>query len=148
MIGDLVDELHLRAQIEEDDTFLDLLDRLNSEFCSTYEHPGFCRIASVAPECTTDLLFNWQQQSSRDDRSSAQYGELTVLPFPIELRLSTKLLPLFSDGDAGIKANFIYRRDVLATSTVENLSENLRTLAEAVTVDPSRRIGSIILRQS
>jgi len=41
VVGDLAYHLHLRIEVRKEDSFLDLLKRINAEYYSAYDHQDF-----------------------------------------------------------------------------------------------------------
>lgn len=59
IIGFVAYGLNLRIEICNDDTFLDLLKRVNLEFWLAHEHRDFGWVPHTIAAPTTDLSFNW-----------------------------------------------------------------------------------------
>jgi non-ribosomal peptide synthetase component F len=147
MVGWLINHLHLRIQGSESDSFRDLLSRVTHEFHVACEHADFNRVPALMPECSTELLFNWQPRSS--SMRSAADGEfaadgLKVQWFPISKKTpAARFMTFFSDTAAGITTKVIYRTDLFLASTIERFGDTLRLFAEEFTQRPHARVASI-----
>lgn len=151
MIGFLATGLLLRIEITKEESFLDLLKRVNLEFYSACNHQGIGRLRDIVPECTIDVGFNWIT-TNWSRRSVHQKGEadgpVKMQPFPIQTFRSVeapflKFVPLFSDTAAGIIVTVLYRPDLFAKSTIERFGHSLRLFAAEFTQRPLASVASI-----
>lgn len=154
MIGFLASRLFLRVEIGHDDSFRDLLKRVNVEFYSAYEHYDFDRVPDFIPECAadTDTDFNWLPAvwGRRPAHKGAADEQLRIQPFPLEpyrKRLPEwfKLASVFSETAAGIVATVLYRPDLFAADTIERFGQNLRSFAQEFAHHPLAPIASVSL---
>lgn len=146
MIGNLATILWLRVEMGAEATFIDLLQRLTSELTAAYEHQDFDRLPDLSPLCTLDLHFNWLATNDVRLRSRAPSEAGTPVQtqsFSIRQALKKKaphwfkLAVLVSDDpEAGIVARFWYRPDLFAPSVIERFGDDVRSFAEAFTLQP------------
>lgn len=147
MIGLLVNYLHLRIEVAPQDSFADLLQRVNLEVQAAQEHQDFNRVPDLIPECKAELSFNWLSASC----TSANIAQPREAHFPLKIQrfaLKTawpthKLLPLFVDTPAGICMTIMYRSDLFASSTVHRFARNLRSFLEELARSPRASIASV-----
>jgi non-ribosomal peptide synthetase component F len=146
-IGFLATHLHIRVKVSEDDSFVDLLKRVNLELYSAYEHWDFDRVPELIPGCATELYFNWQSTnvgSSAINQHRKAHDSLRMQPFPLRvLWLPESPLPIFSDTAAGIAVTVWYRADLFAKQTIERFGHGLRSLAAEFVQQPLASVTSV-----
>jgi hypothetical protein len=154
MIGLVVDLVPLRIKVSEDDTFLNLLDRVKTEFQSASEHPVFGHIEVHRPEGSTDLSLhiNWQPIKGMPwlaRRGWQLNDEIRVQSFPVSWGLGTpEFFPMFYDTVDEISMAVVYRQDCFKAETIERFASELRLFAEKCTEHASARISSISMRRA
>lgn len=154
MIGFLVNFLLFRIEVTKEDSFLDLLERVNLEFYSADQHQDFNRVPDFVPDCPAphELSFdwapvNWSGRSVHQQEEAG--GEVKVQPFPIQtfryrVNESYKFAAVPSDTASGIVITLVYRIDLFAPSTIERFGRNLRLFAEEFTHQPLASVESIV----
>jgi hypothetical protein len=149
MVGLLISPLHLRIRLTQEDTFLDLLERVRSEVSLGFDHLDFNRVPHILPECRTELEFHWQS-SNRKARSRGEgvgpESALTMQPFSLRAtNLRPKFWPVFFDNSSGISVTITYRSDMFVPSTVRRFGDQIRLIAAEWVEHPRARIGSVSL---
>lgn len=151
MIGFLSNHIHLRLEVDPDDSFNDLLRRVTAEYYSAYEHQDYGWVPSFVPECkdsipNINLYFNWLPAGWSHLSDSAGGAARTVQVQPHSLPMLPhrfKFRPCFSETEAGIVTIVQYRSDLFQKRTIENFVENLRRHARRFTQNPHALIGHI-----
>jgi hypothetical protein len=164
MIGFLASLLHLRIQLNTDDTFMDLFKRIAQEYNAAYEHDdaSCMSVADPKPVFSLGFLVNWMPAMAA--ACSSEYPNLSTIlhgssdaiglkPFenaPPSLKMNDgAALP---DGDPilmlyetpmGISGFFHYQTDVLRASTMERLARNVKRFAYMLAQAPSRRVMDV-----
>lgn len=153
MIGLVVDLVPLRIKVSENDTFLDLLGRVKTEFQSASEHPVFGHIEAPRPEGSTEssLHFNWQPINRMP--WLARHGwqlndEVRVQPFPTSLEFTAEFIAWFYDTIDGICMTVMYRQDCFKAETIERFASELRSFAEKCAENAFACIASISMRRA
>jgi Condensation domain len=152
MIGCLVHLLHLRIEILDGYTWLDLLQHVATEFRTACDHRDFNWAASLIPELTTDLHFNWlpmdcRPKAVRWKRSSEPLRiEPLAQPFPTRRELPPlKFLPYFWDLGVDIGATIVYRPDIFALDTVQQIGQQIQLLAKDLLAGPGAALRPFAL---
>jgi hypothetical protein len=63
----------------------------------------------------------------------------------MDVREQCMFYPSFSDTPAGIVATVHFWRHLIASTTIERLGQNMRSIAEALTLAPQTTVGSLAL---
>jgi hypothetical protein len=153
MVGLLAHPLPFRIELGRDDAFLDVLRKVNLEFCAAYRYQHVDLTLSSARECVSPILFNWLPTGPawRIGTTSVQYqDQVRIQPFPILVRErvvsdSTVWLTVGGSYDVttGIVASVQYRTDFFAPATIERFGHNLRVFSQEFARDPRSRISSM-----
>ena len=155
-IGFFGTPLLLRIELQEEDTFLDLLTRVTREYATAYAHDDSCRVAvqTRRPEFTFNPPFNWipgefkwQPGESRHEFPTDNYFTLARFDFEItpyddynwdgEPRID------FSDTPDGVIGVIGYRADRFARDTVATFGRSLRMVAEKLVNEPHALVKSV-----
>lgn len=146
MVGFLAHTLLLRIELSTDDSFLDLLGRVNLEFYSAYDHNDFDRVFELTPECSTELFFNWTPPFGvrfTADQPCEAGGGIEIQPFRFTPSWQAKFLTVFFDTDGGIVGQVAYRPELFALRTIEQFAHMIRAFAEEFVQRPLSRVVSI-----
>lgn len=152
MIGFLAEFLHLRIQITERTTLLDLLRQGDLEFQSAYKRHDFGRVPEFIPQWAwkmdvIDLRFQWAPSSTAIRPSdSGAGGGLDMQPMSLAVAKPFEFLPIFYDSPSGIGCSVIYRSDVFAPGTMERFGSHLLTVGTDLVERSFVRVNSILLR--
>jgi non-ribosomal peptide synthetase component F len=150
MIGFLSSGLFLRMEIIERDSFHDLLQRTHLEFYSACKHQGAGLVPGIVPECTTDVVFNWNWLPRSGERKFNADGQVKIQPFPIQFaprqwirneEAQIKLLTMFSDSAAGIVMTA--GSGLFVPTTIERFGRSVRLFAEEFAERPLVRVSSV-----
>ncbi|WP_307845391.1 non-ribosomal peptide synthetase [Planomonospora sp. ID67723] len=150
MIGLFVNVLAMRAELDGDPTFRELLARVRRSATEAYAHQelpferlvgelGVVRDVSRPPVFQVVLTL----QSYRNDRQDGWPG-LTAEPFDMEARAARFDLELFLEEEPdGLHGIFIYNRDLFGAETIASLASHLETLLRAAVAEPDTRISEL-----
>lgn len=115
-IGYLASALHLRFELSENDTFLDLLDKVTREYCNAYEHSdaSYLETRTPQPSYARNCRFNWVPCEASADDSASSDSALTATVYPhtnpvlerFEVDSEPSMLLYDSDGAASGAINF------------------------------------------
>lgn len=128
-VGFLANLVLFRVEIGTNDSFLDLLKRVDTEFYAVYEYQDVG--LDFFSEYATEPHFNWQPVSAEywgDQQANSSASR--VQPFPFRSVRAGTPLPLFYDGEGGISMTVQYRTDLFTHRSVEQFCTNLRWFAE------------------
>ncbi|WP_326821531.1 non-ribosomal peptide synthetase [Streptosporangium sp. NBC_01756] len=149
LIGLFVNLLPLRARLDGDPTFAELLGRTRDAALDVYAHQelpfeklvaelDLARDAARPP--VVQVLFALQSylgQTSGPGRSQAE-------PFSLDTTTTRFDLELYAaETGEGLSARFVYDRDLFRPDTVERLAAGFRTLLHAAVADPGTRLGDL-----
>lgn len=152
MIGFLGEFLHLRIEVTEETSLLDLLRQGDSEFHSAYAHHDFGRVPEFVPEWAwhmdvIDLRFQWAPSSTAAWPTKTGAGDgLSLQAVPLSSVKPFDFLPVFYDSPNGIGCSIIYRPDVFAPSTMERFGRHLLSVGTDLVERPLVRVNSMSLR--
>jgi len=155
-IGYCATVLHLRVQMNRNDTFTDLLARVTREYCMAYEHADHNHVAAQLPrpEFTRNSSFNWIPHGLDGGASnwSTAQGDISCrrVTFPHPTRQSDGLdvepMLLLHDGPLGIVGNVYYPVDRFAPEQIARFAESMAMFMAAMLEEPGCRIYDIPLR--
>jgi hypothetical protein len=131
MLGFLAHELYLRIGISCDDSFLDLLRRVNMEFRSANEHRDFGWIPHVLEAPTTDLYFNWGPWFEGEVHDGSGIKML-----PLSLRRKWRGLGFFDETPAGIVMYAHFAPECIAPQVVKRFGEEIVSFAHELAENP------------
>lgn len=100
-IGFFASVLHLRIELQEGESFVELLRRVTHEHCGAYEHFDACYVESQIPVCdyTRNGRFNWLPQGSKSYSATQAAAEFSYSP----LRFTHPMLKTYDlDYEPGI----------------------------------------------
>jgi Condensation domain/TubC N-terminal docking domain len=133
MIGMLATWLYLRLEIVEDESFLDLLRRVDREFRHAHDHQGISGVPAFFAPIATDFDFNWSPINwvegtvgsswEIDARTIVRPYSLKRPPWPCRFQT------IFSDSANGIIMTIVYRPDLIGASTIEWFGCSMNLLA-------------------
>lgn len=153
MIGLLAYPLLLRIQVNEQDSLIDLMRRIDREFRCAFRHQDYGRVPDLIPECSVGLFFNWISGSWSGwsiHGNAAETGELRTVPLRIQssrkkAHASFRLSTMPFDSAAGIVLPIEYRSDLFSPTTMQRFSHSLRLLAAEMAERPHVRAASVTL---
>jgi hypothetical protein len=166
MIGFVANLLYLRIRLTKEDTFRELLTRVQLEVSLALEHRDFDRVPDFIPDCSSEAYFNWQPTNSakgpldhhfipestliptwarKYDAKGKPDSEPSIVPFPMRSG-PTKFSSTFYDTTDGIYWAVIYAPNLLAPNTIQKLGHDLKSVAEEVAEHPFARIAGISMR--
>jgi hypothetical protein len=146
MVGLIASFSYLRLEVRDTYSFLDLLRLVEQEFYSANDHRDFDRIPLFAPDCDTNLDFNWLPAYTHwwpMHEPQVHPGQVRLQPFPFAPSFPVEFLPYFSDTGTCINLFVQYRTDLFSTGTIERLGNYTRSLAKEASGRPSNILGSI-----
>jgi hypothetical protein len=143
MVGPIAGVTLLRMRTWNQDTFLDLMARVRSEFYTVGKHQVFDLQPPGHDLIETDLMFTWlpdpAKSHQRSDLSEDDVG-IKVQPFDIWLRRNKTLKVVFSETSAGIVATIVYRETRVSTTAIDRLRQFLLRLSREFVCNPRSRI--------
>jgi hypothetical protein len=149
MIGFVVHGLNLRIEISDDDSFLDLLKRVNCELSSANEHRDFGWIPHVLEVPMTDLSFNWGPGWAVGNVHGAVEGSgIRIQPFPLRKKLPGFNAGFFDDTPAGIVMYVYHTPEVIAAHIIKRFGDGMVSLAEEFAEHPLARMGTFLHKVS
>lgn len=158
VIGYFPHILYLRIKLAGNDSFLDVLLRVDMELNSALRHDDLGQMINLVPELLEGAWFQWDPWVSYADDEAARRnsapGELDAvsaksfaLPQPgldadaIGIRID--LLFAFRDIGEEIVGKGNYRADLFKASTMDMFCRNLRRFAQQLLVDPTAPIAIV-----
>lgn len=157
-IGFFASVLYLRIALREDDSFVDLMNRVTEEYCKAYEHADFCYMAAQVPRpgFTRNTVFNWIPQGSKVDFSDLDGSEDAFICSPIpfahpmlkKLELDHEPGILLYDTDEEVVGYVYFPLNRFSTDTMERFACAFLKFIEALLRRPESRVKDIILLPS
>ena len=150
VIGWLSNHLHLRIEVGQDVSCVDLIKQVHLEFCSAHDHQDFHRVPQMIAEYSMGLYFNWLSTSCdqwRLNQLLLPSEEIQLQPFEVTRREKWlfEFGTFFSEAGSRIAATLLYRADLFERSTIERFGRNLRSFAEELIRQPSGNVASVPL---
>jgi hypothetical protein len=153
MIGWLTNHIHLRVEMREAETFVELLNRVTREFYAGCSRQDYNQVDLLIPECSDDtagggLYFNWLPTAYENYEMGQRLEteqEISVQEFPVRKRESPAftLGVFFSDSGEDISVLVAYRTDRFVRDTIESLVKNVTLFAKQFIQSPRAPVGSI-----
>lgn len=157
-IGYLASVLYLRVQLYDDDSFMDLITRLTSEYCRAHEHADSYYLCAQTPRpaFTQNTGFNWVPMQSEsalcptEDAATA----LTFQPVHFTVRASSDVevdeepSAVFFDHHDDIVGSMHFATDRFSEETMHRFWRNFALLMNAAIADPHRRIADLATQLS
>lgn len=145
MIGFVVHGLTLRIAISDDDSFLDLLKRVNFEIYSANEHRDFGWLPHILEAPKTDLSFNWGPGWAVGNVHGAIDGSgIRIQPFPLRKKLPGFNAGFFNETPDGIVMYAYHTPEVIAPHIIKSFGDGMVSVADEFAEHPSERIGSFL----
>lgn len=160
MIGFISTHLYIRITIAKQDTFLDLLNKINLQLHDAQSHQDYDRVPDLFYDDSPGVLFNWvpTQWSPIDWTQWSVHqrrklnNQLEMQPFPIQLQSNARggpcpfmIMMAPSDTIAGIILTLFYRSDLFTLSRVESFCTNIRLFSAEFAERPFTSVASLAL---
>lgn len=154
-IGFFASTLYLRIGLLEDDSFVDLMNRVTGEYCQAHEHADSSYMAAQVPrpEFTRNPLFNWVPDGSKIDLSALDASEDAITCSPIrfahpmlkELALDHEPVTLLYDTDDEVVGDVHFSLNRFSVDTMERFGRNFLMFVGALLREPEGRVKDIFL---
>lgn len=155
-IGYFATVLHLRVQLREADTFLDLLQRVIREYCLAYEHADFSYIDSQVPkpEFAHNSCFNWVPQGPKSElpRVKSVQGTITCHPVPFpspSLKFherDSEPVVLLYDVDEEVVGGVHFPVHRFSSESMESFGRNFMLFVQRMLREPDKAVPHTLLR--
>lgn len=170
MVGFVANMLLLRIHVNREKTFGELLAEVKGEIAAALEHRDYDRVPDFMPQCTTEVVFNWQSTHSKQgaldhhvvlecghplSRSfelgagsqaerSGTSNPPKVLPFLARSPDTPKLVPVFFDTPSSVQMTVTFDPNVLAPATIESFIRSLLSVAREATEQPMPSVAALL----
>jgi hypothetical protein len=155
-IGFFASPLYLSMTLREDDSFLDLINRVTEEYCDACEHADFCYMVAQVPqpEFTRNTAFNWLPQGSVNiDLSDLGGSEdvITLSPVRFEHPMTRSLgfdgepSVLLVEADGEILGDVYFPLSRFSVDTMSRFGRNFLAFIEALLRRPEERVKNLSL---
>ncbi len=151
LIGFFVNTLVLRIQLEENPTFLELLEQVREKTLGAYEHqdlPFEKLVEELQPERSLSYtpLFQVMFVLQNAPISKLELPHLTMTPLKMENVIAKFDLTLqMEETEAGLSGELIYNKDLFDAATISRMAGHLQVLLEGVAANSQQRIGQLPL---
>jgi surfactin family lipopeptide synthetase A/fengycin family lipopeptide synthetase D len=152
ILGLLALGIPLRIELEENNTFTDLLRLVSQELLTAYEHLDFGNYSCGNPETLRGTSINWKGDSSElagiplsselDDCGPLMVEACPVKGPPKGFQLECEILCGFEETPQGIHARVNYRSDLFTENTMQRFVRALRDVTEHMMEDPYASLAS------
>jgi hypothetical protein len=155
-VGFFAAPLFLRVGLQENDTLLDLLRRVTSEYRAGREHNDCGAIAAQqpAPDFASNPQFNWHRadfnlspEQPEKGREGDDLVETTPYDIPVTLRdgmeWDQSLGMSLRETSTGIVGAMLYRADRTAVSAIDRFHREFHTFAQAIATTPNAVVTSL-----
>ena len=152
-IGYFASPLYVRIELCEDDSFVDLANRVTEEYCKAYEHADFCYMAAQVPrpEFTRNTAFNWVHRRPEIELCDDAEGAITCSPIHFAHPMSKKLavdhepsILLFDSGDE-VLGDVHFPLNRFSIDSMEKFGRNFSMFIVELLTQPQRRVKDILL---
>jgi hypothetical protein len=153
-VGYFASELYLRIGLLEDDSVVDLLNRVTNEYCKAYEHADSSYFAAQVPrpEWAMNSIFNWLREGPKLGPFGSA-DELTCSlvnfePHPMARNLDRDNEPFIalSETEGGeIAGGIWFSLNRFSVDTMERFGRNFLLFIRALLMQPVGRVKDILL---
>ncbi|RKH23190.1 amino acid adenylation domain-containing protein, partial [Corallococcus sp. CA031C] len=149
LIGFFINQLALRARLEDDPTFLTLLGRVKDTALGAYAHqdlPFEELVKAINPERSLAHapLFQVKLILQNTPTSALELPGLTFRASGAESVSSNLDLTLsITETPQGLSCQWVYSTDLFDASTMDRMSTRLRALLESAVAEPAARVSSL-----
>jgi hypothetical protein len=154
-VGYFASALYLRIALRNDDRFVDLLHRVQEEFCRAHEHADLSYMAAQLPqpEFTRNTAFNWVPYGSRIDMGVLRGSdeeivcELLHFPHPIlrSLDLDHEPTILLFDVEDEVVGGVYFPLNRFSEALMEKFAQNVILFLRALMTQSEERVSAIPL---
>jgi hypothetical protein len=152
-IGYFASLLYLRVVLLENDSLVDLMNRVTEEYCTAYEHSDFSYFAAQNPRpgISRSSSFNWVPQGPKIDRFGSE-DEIACSPINfvrpmtrnMELDGEPSILLFDTDGDETVgEVGFPLSR--FSVDTMERFGRNFLVFVRALLRQPAGLVKDVLL---
>ncbi len=151
LIGFFVNTLVMRADMDNDLTFMDVLQqvRQNSLEAQAHQDIPFEQLVDALVQdrdMSRSPLFQVMFVLQNTPVADMESDQLTIEAFESEEQISKFDLTLsMLEGDTGLKAQLEYNTDLFKASTARQLMEHFTLILRQVTADPTQPLGALSL---
>ncbi|NOU44484.1 MAG: amino acid adenylation domain-containing protein, partial [Methyloglobulus sp.] len=149
LIGYFINTLVLRNQLDNDDSFISLLNRIQNQALLDQDHQdiSFSQLKEAAGETGSKnegRLFQVMLTVQNAPMSEFHLPGLTVKPIALENQVSQfDLTFLVEEQEGSLFGAIEYSTDLFETAILDRLVGHLKTLCEAIVVHPDKPIGQL-----
>ncbi|WP_439852776.1 amino acid adenylation domain-containing protein [Pseudomonas syringae] len=149
LIGFFINTQVLRVQVDERQSFAELLDQVKQVVTGAQSHqelPFEHLVDALAPERNLGhnplFQFKINQHVLSADGSGQSVSGLTVDEFPMGSSDARFDLAFdFTDTPGGIRGYFTYATDLFEAQTIERMADALRDVLQALVIDTAQRLA-------
>jgi len=147
LIGDFASVIALRADLSDDPTFLELLERTRRSALEAFDHADVPVETLVFEERRARAgLFEAMLVLQDDAPADYRLGDALLRPLVLERGVSAFPLTLtFARQVDGLRASLRYRTEMFEPETMERTLVRLRILLEGIVADPERHVSELPL---
>ncbi len=152
-IGCFASPLQIRIQLDADETFGSLMERVTEEYCLAYEHQDFSYITSGMPRTgfIANSSFNWTPLGSPLDvsdfggeRDALRCSPVTfVNPVLSRLALDTEPGIQLHDAGAEVHGHVFFPLNRFTPATMDRFSQNLLSFLKLLVSEPDRCVTEV-----
>ncbi|MFI9557432.1 amino acid adenylation domain-containing protein [Nonomuraea endophytica] len=149
LIGMFVNMLAMRADLDGDPTFTELLTRVRQHTLDAFTHQRLPFEQYVGElghtrDVSRTAVFQAALALQSYDEDSFAWPGLAAEPYPLTAKAAPYELELFlTERDDGLDALFVYNRNLLDPATVEELGTRFTTLLRAAVTGPDARVWDL-----
>ncbi|BAZ14320.1 amino acid adenylation domain-containing protein [Calothrix sp. NIES-4071] len=144
LIGFFVNTLVLRTQLQDNPTFVELLERVREMTLGAYEHqdlPFEKLVDLLQPERSLSYtpLFQVMFALQNAPSSKLELPDLTMTPFKMEnVAAKFDLTLLIEETEAGLNGELVYNKDLFDAATINRMAGHFQTLLEGIVANPQQ----------
>jgi len=150
VVGYFTHLLYLRCQLAEEDTFLDILRRIDDEWNAADAHDDHGQMAVMMPHFESGTRFHWNPWTNEaagyrtgvPDAPQQTSPIVRMEPFALpkfvraDGRTYLDIVVEFRDSAAGISSEIGYRADLFTARTIEQFSRGMGSIIAKAVEDP------------
>jgi acyl carrier protein len=152
LVGRFGNDLVLRTDMTGDPTFRELFGRVRKTALTAFSYqdlPFGELVKALSPvESARNPLFQVMFIMQDAPKGGAEFADLTLSPFPLEVQTAKYDLNVWLRPNRGIELAFEYNSDLFAAATMEDMLARYKDTLSVMTKNPDARTSSLTWRNA
>jgi amino acid adenylation domain-containing protein len=149
LIGFFVNTLVLRTKLQQNPTFLELLETVKQMTLDAYEHqdlPFEKLVEELQPERSLSYspLFQVMFEMENTPMGKLDLPELQIAPLELDnINAKFDLTLSIQESESGLECGWEYKTDLFDRSSIDRMAVNFQTLLLSIVANPQQRVAQL-----